>query len=61
MTWQMIVSSMQAFHANAINSLVYNFTQNWCLILLVVAAAISVVLSVKEESASVIRDEQNVL
>lgn len=61
MTWDMILASMKAFHMNAINGLIYNFTTNWCLILLVAAAAISVVMGVIETSASVVREEQEIL
>lgn len=57
----LIVSSLKAFHINAVNGLRYNFATNWYLILLVVAAVISVVLSVKEQSASVVHEEQNIL
>lgn len=57
----LVISSLQAFHENAINGLVYSFSTNWCLILLVVAAVMSVVLGVVDESASVVREEQNIL
>lgn len=57
----LIVSSFQAFHENAINGLIYSFSTNWCLILLVAAAVISVVLGVVDESTSVVREEQNIL
>ena len=61
MSLDQILSSLQAFHLNGINSLVYNFSSNWCLIFLVAAAAMSVVLGVKEQSAAVVREEQNIL
>lgn len=61
MNWDMLLASLRAFHINGVNSLVYNFTSNWCLILLVTATVISVVLGVSEESASVVREEQNIL
>lgn len=61
MNWNMLVQSLHAFHINGMNSLIFNFTSNWCLILLVAATVISVVLGVKEESVSVIREEQNIL
>lgn len=57
----LILSSLKAFHINAINGLVYSFSTNWCLILLVAAAVISVVLGVHEQSASVVHEEQNIL
>lgn len=61
MNLQMLWSSLYAFHVNGINALIYNFTSNWCLILLVVAAVMSVILGVMDESASVVREEQNIL
>lgn len=61
MNWDMLLTSLQAFHINGVNSLIHNFTSNWCLILLVTAAVISVVLGVSEESTSVVREEQNIL
>lgn len=56
-----ILESIQAFHENGLNGLIYSFTTNWCLIILVVAAIISVILGVTEQSASVVREEQNIL
>lgn len=57
----LVASSLQAFHENAINGLIYSFSTNWCLILLVIAAVMSVILGVVDESASVVREEQNIL
>ena len=56
-----ILSSLEAFHQNGLNGLIYSFTTNWCLIILVAAAILSVVLGVTEQSASVVREEQNIL
>lgn len=56
-----IISSLEAFHINGLNGLIYSFTTNWCLFLLVAAAVLSVILGVTEESASVVREEQNIL
>ena len=56
-----IISSLEAFHVNGMNGLMYSFTTNWCLILMVGAAVISVILGVVDESASVVREEQNIL
>jgi len=61
MNTDIILSSLHAFHVNGLNGLIYSFTTNWCLLLLVAAAVISVVLGVTEESASVVREEQNIL
>lgn len=61
MNTSIILSSLEAFHINGINGLIYSFTNNWCLFILVAAAVISVVLGITEESASVVREEQNIL
>lgn len=61
MNTSIVLSSLQAFHVNGLNGLIYSFTTNWCLFLLVAAAVISAVLGVTEESASVVREEQNIL
>jgi len=61
MNVQLIWNSIQAFHANAVNSLLYAFSNNWCLILLVMAALASVIMGVREENAAVVREEQNIL
>lgn len=61
MNTSIIIDSICAFHANGINGLVYNFSVNWCLLVLLAAAVISVVLGVTNESASVVRDEQTIL
>lgn len=57
----LVLRSLQAFHINGINSLIYAFTTNWCLIFLVVAAIASVILGVIDQSTSVVREEQNIL
>lgn len=57
----LIVSSIEAFHANGINGLVYAFSTNWCLFFLVIAAVVSVILGVSDQSASIVREEQNIL
>jgi hypothetical protein len=61
MTTDIILSSIQAFHLNGINGLIYSFSANWCLIILLSAAVLSVILGVTNESASVVREEQNIL
>lgn len=61
MNVHLIWNSIQAFHANAVNSLLYAFSNNWCLILLVIAALASVIMGVREENAAVVREEQNIL
>ena len=61
MDGNIFMQSIQAFHINAINGIVYHFTSNWCLIVLVAATVLSVILGVSSESASVIREEQNIL
>lgn len=61
MNTSIILSSLEAFHINGVNGLIYSFTTNWCLILLVAAAVLSVILGVVDESASVVREEQAIL
>lgn len=61
MNTEMAMTSIKAFSTNAINSLVYGFRTNWCLVLLVAATVISVVLGILNESASVVHEEQNIL
>lgn len=61
MTSNLLTSSLFAFHYNGLNSLIYSFTNNWCLILLVAAAVISVILGVVQESSTTIREEQTIL
>ena len=57
----LITSSIEAFHINGINGLIYAFSTNWCLFFLVIAAVASVILGVTDQSASVVREEQNIL
>lgn len=57
----LIFHSIEAFHINGINSLIFAFSTNWCLIFLVIAAVVSVILGVADQSASVVREEQNIL
>lgn len=57
----LIFRSIEAFHINGINSLIFAFSTNWCLIFLVIAAVVSVILGVADQSASVVREEQNIL
>lgn len=61
MTSNFLTSSLYAFHYNGLNNLIYSFSNNWCLILLVAAVVISVVLGVVQESSTVIREEQTIL
>ena len=61
MNAQLILESLKAFHSNGINNLIYNFSTNWCLVLLVLATIASVIMGVKEQSESVVREEQNIL
>lgn len=58
---ELITSSIEAFHINGINSLLFAFSTNWCLIFLVLAAVASVILGIADQNASVVREEQNIL
>ena len=61
MNTELIWESIRAFHINGLNYLLYSFSDNWCLAILVIAAAACVIMGVKEESAAVVREEQNIL
>lgn len=61
MNTQFIWDSIEAFHVNALNYLLYNISINWCLLLLVLAAIASVIMGIKEQSEAVVREEQNIL
>lgn len=61
MNTDIIVESLSAFHQNGINALIYSFSHNWCLILMVIAAVICAILGVTNESEAVVREEQNIL
>lgn len=61
MDWASIWEEFLAFNQNAFSRLAYGITTNWWLILLILAAAVSAVLSIVEHSGSVIREEQNIL
>lgn len=56
-----IVDSFCAFNENGFNHLIYSFTSNWWLIFLVVGAIASVVMGVKEQASTVVREEQQIL
>lgn len=58
---QLLIDSIRAFHTNAISNIFYIFSTNWCLFFLVFACIVTAVLSVKEQSDSVVREEQNIL
>lgn len=58
---QLLFESVKAFHSNGWNSLAYIFSTNWCLFLLIAACITTVILNVKEQSDTVVREEQNIL
>lgn len=55
--WQ----NISAFNQNAINNIIYNFSNNWWLMLIVIGAIATTLMGVKEESVGVVHDEQNIL
>ena len=57
----MILQSLHAFNVNAANHIAYSVTTNWWFMVFVVAAVVSVIMGIKEESASVVHEEQNIL
>jgi hypothetical protein len=61
MTWNQITDSFFAFHSNAANSIIYAFSVNWWLFLLVIGALATTVMSVASKTQSVVREEQNVI
>jgi len=58
---KLLLQSIEAFHSNGWNYLVYIFSTNWCLFLLILACVATVVFGVKEQSQAVVREEQNIL
>lgn len=61
MDMNMVSESFQAFHVNGLNGLIYAFSTNWCLILLVIAAAASVILGIADQNATTVHEEQNII
>ncbi len=61
MDFKMILESLAAFNANAVNHIAYSVTTNWWFMVFVAAAVVSVIMGIKEESASVVHEEQNIL
>ena len=61
MNLELLGKSFVAFNQNAINHILYGFSTNWWLIVLVMATIACVVLGIKEESQTVVREEQNIL
>lgn len=61
MNFEMVVTSLTAFNQNAANHIAYSISTNWWFIVFVVAAVICVFMGIQEESASVVREEQNIL
>lgn len=56
-----LVESFKAFNINALNQILYGITSNWWMLLLVVGAIASGIMGIKEQSASVVREEQNII
>lgn len=50
-----------AFNQNAANHIAYSFVTNKWLILFVLSAVACVILGVKEETATTVQEEQNIL
>ena len=57
----MFIESFKVFNANGINNLVYAFSANWWLFLIVIGAVATTVMSVTSKIGTVVREEQNVL
>lgn len=61
MNLTLLAESFKAFNANGLNQILYSISSNWCLILLVIGAIVSGIMGIKEQSLSVVREEQNIL
>ena len=61
MNLELIRESFLAFNQNAAHHIAYQFRTNWWLIIFVVATIVCVILGVKEQSQSVVKEEQNIL
>lgn len=61
MNWEMIWEAFLAFNKNALARFAYGITNNWWLILLILAAIVSAIFGIIEYSDSVVREEQNIL
>ena len=61
MNFAFITQSFMAFNQNALNHIAYEFSTNWWLIVFVIATITCVILGAKEESTTVVREEQNIL
>ena len=61
MNQEILVESFKAFNTNALNQIVYSISTNWCLIALVIGAIASGIMGIKEQSQSVVREEQNII
>ena len=61
MDTQQLANSFQAFNVNGINNLIYAFTANWWLFLIVLGAISTSVMALTSKISSVVREEQNVI
>lgn len=57
----MLFESFKAFNINAFNHIAYTVKENWWLVLLAAAAVLSMVLYLKDESATHVVEEQQIL
>ena len=56
-----IIESFAAFNINAFSSLTYLFMTNWWFLLIAIGAVLSMVMMLKDEVESVVKNEQQVL
>jgi hypothetical protein len=61
MNWAQLTDSFSAFHSNAINNIVYAFSANWWLFLIVLGALATTVMNVMSKTNTVVREEQNII
>jgi len=58
---QQLTESFKAFNVNGINNLIYAFTSNWWLFLIVIGAAATSIMALTSKISSIVREEQNVI
>jgi len=56
-----LIQSFTVFNVNAANHIIYAFSSNWYLFLIVGGAVATTVMSVMAKANTVVREEQNIL
>lgn len=56
-----MLESFLAFHVNGINYFIYMITSNFWLFLILIGMAGTIILQLKEEVDTAVREEQNII